>query len=110
MTKLSDSLQVYSASKTLPLPDNKIDITASGALIAYQGEVGVDVLETIDYTNGGKDPKDDSYYTYYLTKSRNSLQLMAMMEEQSATAFNLTSNTNAINFEDRYPKVYGRKL
>ena len=70
----------------------------------------MDVLETIDYTNGGKDPKDDSYYTFYLTKDRRSLQLMAMMEEQSATAFELTSTTNAINYEDRYAKVYGRKL
>ena len=112
LTKLSDSLQVYSARKILPLPDDKIDITASWSsnVIAYQWEVWVDVLETIDYTNGGKDPKDDTYYTYYLTKNRNSLQLMAMMEEQQSTAFHLTANTNAVNYEDRFPKVYGRKL
>lgn len=110
VTKLSDSLQVYSASKTLPLPDDYIEITASWSLIAYQGDVWVDVLETIDYTNGGKDPKDDTYYTYYLTKDRTSLQLMAMMEEQSSTAFNLTDITRAVNYEERYPKVYGRKL
>lgn len=110
LTKLSDSLQVYSASKTLPLPDDKIDITASWAIIAYQWEVWVDVLETIDYTNWWKDPKDDTYYTYYLTKDRKSLQLMAMMEEQSSTAFNLTPSTNAVNYEDRYPRTYGSKL
>jgi len=118
LTKLSDSLQVYSASKTLPIPDNKIDITASWNLIAYQGEVWVDVLETIDYTNGGQDPKDDSYYTYYLTKDRNSIQLMAMMEEQQNVASTASPNwllslgeTDVqANFEERYPKVYGRKL
>lgn len=117
LTKLSDSLQVYSASKTLPLPDDYIEIQASGSLVAYQGYVWVDVLETIDYTNWGKDPKDDSYYTYYLTKDRNSLQLMAMMEEQSSTTAqtiiqNLTQvipQTKA-SYEDRFPKVYGRKL
>jgi len=114
LTKLSDALQVYSASKTLPLPDNSIDITASWALIAYQWEVWVDVLETIDYTNGGKDPKDDTYYTYYLTKDRKSLQLMAMMEEAQSVA-NLNNIDRNIyqaqaNFEERFPKVYGRKL
>ena len=109
LTKLSDSLQIYSASKTLPLPDNKIDIMASGALIAYQWEVWVDVLETIDYTNGGKDPKDDIYYTYYLTKDRNSLQLMALMEEQQSVVSLNTTKTFA-QYEDRFPKVYGRKL
>jgi type II secretory pathway pseudopilin PulG len=115
MVKLSDSLQVYSATKTLPLPDNYVEIEASWSLIAYQWEVWVDVLETIDYTNGGTDPKDGSYYTYYLTKDRKSMQLMAMMEEQSLSA-NLNNNklniknTYAADYEDRFAKVYGRKL
>lgn len=111
LTKLSDSLQVYSASKTLPLPDDSIDVTANGAsnVIAYQWYVWVDVLETIDYTNGWKDPKDDEYYTYYLTKDRSSLQLMAMMEEQQSVTFNALNKATA-NYEERYPKVYGRKL
>ncbi len=63
LTKLSDSLQVYATQKSLPLPDDFIEITASGAsnVIAYQWYVWSDVLETIDYTNWGKDPKDDSF-------------------------------------------------
>jgi len=38
LTKLSDSLQTYAASKSLPLPDDYIEITASGAsnVFAYQ--------------------------------------------------------------------------
>ena len=52
LTKLSDSLQVYAATKSLPLPDDYIEVHSSGATIAYQGYVGTDVLETIDYTNG----------------------------------------------------------
>ncbi|NDK09362.1 type II secretion system protein [Candidatus Gracilibacteria bacterium] len=113
LTKLSDSLQVYATSKSLPLPDDYIEITASGAsnVIAYQGYVGTDVLETIDYTNGGKDPKDDSFYTYYLTKDRKSLQLMALMEEAGSVAQNTISNTTfAADYSSRFPKVYGRKL
>ena len=128
LTKISDSLQVYAATKSLPLPDNYVEIQASGSTIAYQGEVWVDVLETIDYTNGGTDPKDDSYYTYYLTKDRKSIQLMALMEEQSSVAYTdqtrtfnpwklantltntLTNNTYAADYSDRFPKVYWRKL
>jgi prepilin-type N-terminal cleavage/methylation domain-containing protein len=128
MVKLSDSLQVYSATKSLPLPDNYVEIEASWSLIAYQWEVWVDVLETIDYTNGWTDPKDGSYYTYYLTKDRNSMQLMAMMEEQSLSVQTDTSLNSgsapanarvllqgemklyAADYEDRFAKVYGRKL
>ncbi len=113
LTKLSDSLQVYATTKSLPLPDYYIEITASWAtnVIAYQGYVGTDVLETIDYTNGGKDPKDDSFYTYYLTKDRKSLQLMALMEEAGSVTQNTISNTTfAADYSSRFPKVYGKKL
>ncbi len=113
LTKLSDSLQVYATTKSLPLPDDYIEITASWAsnVIAYQGYVGTDVLETIDYTNWGKDPKDNSFYTYYLTKNRKSLQLMALMEEAGSVAQNTISNTTfAADYSSRFPKVYGRKL
>ncbi len=112
LTKLSDSLQVYSASKTLPLPDDSITISASWSsnIIWYQWFVGVDVLETIDYTNGWKDPKDDSYYTYYLTKDRSSIQLMSLMEEASSVAQLNTFKQSYWQFEERFPKVYGRKL
>ncbi len=113
LTKLSDSLQTYAATKSLPLPDDYIEITASGAsnVIAYQWYVWVDVLETIDYTNGGKDPKDDSYFTYYLTKDRKSLQLLAFMED--TVAWNILQEGKQLfaeNYVERFPKVYGQKL
>lgn len=110
LTKLSDSLQVYAANKTLPIPDDSIDITASGTLISYQWYVWVDVLETIDYTNGWKDPKDDAYYTYYLTKDRKSFQLLALMEDQQSVVQFIQTPTYAADYSNRYPKVYGEQL
>jgi len=113
LTKLSDSLQVYAATKSLPLPDDYIEITASWAsnVIAYQGYVWVDVLETIDYTNGWVDPKDDSFFTYYLTKDRKSMQLLTFMEEQSSvSSIQNRTETYAANYENTFPKTYGKKL
>jgi len=111
LTKLSDSLQTYAASKSLPLPDDYVEITASGAsnVIAYQWYVWVDVLETIDYTNGGKDPKDDSYFSYYLTKDRNSLQLLTLMEDSASVSLN-NIQAYAVDYEERFPKTYWKKL
>jgi hypothetical protein len=43
----------------------------------------VKVLETVNYTNGGKDPKDDTFFTYYLTQNRKSMQLLMFMEEDN---------------------------
>jgi len=68
------------------------------------------VLETIDYTNGGKDPKDDEYYSYYISKNRKYFQLMAMMEEAESVISFQNNNLYAVNYEDRYPRVYGKKL
>ena len=109
MIKLSDALQVYGSTKALPLPDNKVDITASGTLIAYQGYLGTQALETIDYTNGGIDPKDKVPFTYMVSKDRKHLQLLTLMEEpQEGLA--MLSQIYAEEYEDRFPKVYGQKL
>lgn len=109
MIKLNDSLQVYSATKSLPLPDNKIDITASWTVFAYQGYAWVNVLETIDYTNGGLDPKDKIPYTYFVSANRNFFQLLVFMEENQSVETYITQSY-AIDYNDRYPKVYWNKL
>ena len=113
LANLTEAMQVFSTSRKLPLPDNKIDITASGTIVAYQGYAGVDVLDTLDYTNGGKDPKDKSYFTYSVTKNRNSLQLLALMEEANSLqtlSIPWISTTHAVDYSERYPKTYGNKI
>jgi len=67
LKNLTDSLNLYQTKNTLPLPDDYVTVTASGTTIGYQGYVGANILELINYTSGGKDPKDDSYFTYYLS-------------------------------------------
>lgn len=109
MVKISDALQVYATTKTLPLPDNKVDITASGTIIAYQGNLGSQVMQAIDYNDGGLDPKDKQPFTYIVGKDRKSLQLLALMEESRAVSTFLTA-TYAADYKNRYPKVYGSKL
>lgn len=121
LSKISDALQVYSTSKRLPLPDNKIDITASWAsnIVSYQWVVWVEVLETIDYTGWWLDPKDDSYFTYFLNKDRRSFQLMGFLEDREALAYNTsksllawisTNSAQANDYENRFPIVYWKKL
>ena len=58
----------FTTASTPPLPDDYVEVQASWSLVGYQWNVWQDVLETIDYTNGGKDPKDDEYYSYYLNR------------------------------------------
>lgn len=115
IVQLSDSLQVYGTSKNLPFPDSRIQITASGQVIGYQWVMGDNVLETISYSNGGRDPKDASYFTYYLLRNRSDHQLVAFMEEADTVLWynsikGLFPQSHADNFIDRFPQVYGSEI
>jgi len=108
LSKLTDALQVYTTNKRLPLPDDYVQITASGTLVAYQWTVWVDVLDAVDYESGGKDPKDNTYFTYYLDKDRSSFQLLALLEEVPTISF--VPQSYAADYTNRFVKVYGKKL
>ncbi|MDQ7022287.1 MAG: hypothetical protein Q9M97_01940 [Candidatus Gracilibacteria bacterium] len=78
---MSDALELYSTKKDLPIPDDKVDIKLSSELIAYQGYIGKNVLETIEYTESGLDPKDKQYFSYYLTANNEYFQLLSFLEK-----------------------------
>ncbi len=108
-----DSLHLYETKKSLPLPDEKrLEIKDWATTIAIQWYVWKSVIETIWYTSEGKDPKDNTYFSYYLTKNRKYFQLLAYLEEEPSTMLSskLLLTTKAIDYENRYPYVYWRKL
>ena len=113
LKSMSDALELYRTKKDLPIPDDKIDVQASGSIIAYQWYIWANVLETIEYTEKGLDPKDKTYFSYYLTKNKKYFQLMAFLEEENEDVLawiNIFNNSQAINYEERIPKVQWKKL
>ncbi len=120
-----DALHLYETKKSLPLPDEKrIDIKYWANKIATQWYIWKSVIETIWYTSEGLDPKDKTYFSYYLTKNRKYFQLLAFLEEESeitSSKFNNSSNTKSlllgerlvhavVDYENRYPYVEWKKL
>jgi len=110
VVKISDSLQVYSTNKNLPIPDDSVNVLLSWSVIWYQWYLWSDALETIDYTNGGKDPKDDLFFTYYVDTSRRGFQLLSYFEENSNLSSSVQNITNAVDYSDRFLKLYWKKL
>ncbi len=108
MVKMSDSLQVYATAKSLPLPDDYVEVTATGVVLLYQWYAGTDVLETIDYTNGWIDPKDDTYFTYNVSRDRKQFQFTSFLEEEVASLF--MPQSMAIDYSERNIKSYGKTL
>ncbi|MDQ7022519.1 MAG: hypothetical protein Q9M97_03155 [Candidatus Gracilibacteria bacterium] len=81
--------------------------------------IGKNVLETIEYTESGLDPKDKNYFSYYLTKNKKYFQLLAFLEEPSEDVVVILRapdkglgffKTNATDYTDRFPKTTGKKL
>ncbi len=114
LKSMSDALELYSTKKSLPIPDDKVDIKASSKTIAYQGYIWKNVLETIEYTESWLDPKDKNYFSYYLTRNKKYFQLLAFLEEESedtlASIKIWVHNVQATDYTDRFPKVTGKKL
>jgi uncharacterized protein (TIGR02145 family) len=73
-------------------------------VIAYQWYVWQDILDTIFYSKWGKDPQDNTFFSYYLTSDKSCFQLMWLLENPTAETSSATGSTK------RYPYVYGSKL
>ncbi len=108
---ISDWLHLFSTNHSLPTPDDNIDVKAHWKVIAIQWYAWKNTLETITYSTPGLDPKDKTYFSYYLTRDKKYFQLMTFLEEedslQTAWIFN---NTKAVDYSIRYPAVFWDKL
>ena len=113
LKSMSDALELYRTKKDLPIPDDKVDVQANGTTIAYQWYIWANVLETIEYTEKGLDPKDKNYFTYYLTKDKKEYQLLWFLEETNEDVLasnNIIATTQAIDYSERIPKSQWKKL
>lgn len=109
LVAIHDGMEMYRTKNPLPLPDNYIDVESNWETIAYQWYIGKTVLETIEYSNEGKDPKDWNYFSYYLTKNRKGFQLLTLLEEEW-NYITQNSPVYAGNYSDRYAYVFWDKL
>ncbi len=110
ISSMYKALESYRTKWFLPLPDRKVIIYASWTIIWYQWYIWEDALNSIWYQDLWKDPKDNEFFTYYLTKDLRKAQLMAYLEDELEISYNLVNQVNAANYIARIPKVYWAKL
>ena len=97
----------------LPIPDDYIEVKTNWNTIAYQGYAWEEVLKKIKYDKEGKDPLDNTYFSYYATDNRKNFQLMALLEETNETVSLYNRKevlSNDIDYADRQVKVSWKKL
>ncbi|EKE27346.1 MAG: hypothetical protein ACD_3C00223G0023 [uncultured bacterium (gcode 4)] len=83
MSNIAKWLSVFNAiAGKLPLPDSKIDITASWTIVWYQWYAWTSVLSMIKLSNWWKDPLDkEVYYTYSTNSNRARYQILWFLED-----------------------------
>ncbi|MDD3302013.1 MAG: hypothetical protein PHN31_00515 [Candidatus Gracilibacteria bacterium] len=116
ITEIRDGLETFRMNNPLPDPEDAIEIFGSGILLGYQGYMGKSNLGLIGYNNGGIDPKDQTFYTYFLSSDRRSFQLMTYLESSkdiqifsNADFFN-KANANDFDYSKRYLNFSGERL
>lgn len=110
---MSDWLELYKTKGNLPTPEDNVEVRVNGTQIAWQWYVWADTLESIEFSNWWKDPKDDTYYSYYLTTDKKYFQLMAFLESsENLQTYSPILNRAAavVDYSDRYPTVYWKKM
>ncbi len=114
LTSIHDWLELYRVKKDLPTPDNALTIKSNTQILGYQWYVWTWVLNTIEFVKWWKDPKDNTYYTYYLDDTSREFQLMAYLEDEENTTYLLWWIVErveaATDYKYRYPVVYWKKL
>lgn len=110
---IEKGLNIYSAKWNIfPFPDNKINITASWALITYQWEVWTWVLLGIEQAWSIVDPFFNIPYTYSTSKWRDEFQILSHFEKE-VTSSNLSipiNKTYALSYGETLPRVFWNEL
>jgi hypothetical protein len=112
---ISDALQAYKAKWWLvSLPTDKVEVRVNTEVIGYQWYLWVDTLSLVSYEKWWKDPKEQIYFSYYVTKDRGYYQVMSFLEEKrddlSMKNVLWINQARATDYTKRYPIVYGDKL
>lgn len=115
-SRISQVITIYKAMESyrtkwfLPLPADNVVVYASWAIVWYQWYASEDILNKIWYQDEWIDPKDNKYFTYYLTKDLRKAELMTFLEEEESLSYGIVKQVNALDYTLRIPKVVWNKL
>ena len=114
MTEIHKSITLYGTRSRLPLPEESVSIVSGASEIWTQWYANQTVLDTIRYSDGGKDPKSKKYYTYFLSSDRRYAQILGFFEEKTVgkllTLLPYSYAEDTTDYSTLYPQVYGVEL
>jgi type II secretory pathway pseudopilin PulG len=109
---LRDGLRLWITKWQLPFPDDNVEIRNNDTPFLYQWYAWGNVLESISYSEATKDPYDDTYYTYLLSRNKKDFQILWFLEEYNPDVISniFPESYAAVDYSQRFPQVMGKKL
>ena len=111
LKNISKSLELLKTQNIdLPLPDKKVELTASWVIFQYQGELSSKVLtQNLNIFDGGVDPLTGENYWYAINLEKNKFQVIWFLENQESVVSVSQNKVFADNL-DKYMKSSGDNL
>ncbi len=110
LSSLYDGLEISRTSYSVPMPDDALEIRDGNTLLWYQWVAGKSVLNSLGFTKWWVDPKDDSFYIYYLSNTKREFQLMGFLEEEENVPIVSLPQAYAKDYSSLFPVVFWRIL
>lgn len=111
MRDMNTSFSTYWLTSKIPLPENKVDITASWSVFAYQWDFTEATANIIGLKWKPFDDALDIYPTYMLSTNRKDTQILHFLEDRQSTQTAFVDQTYAsTDYQILYPKVVGKAL
>lgn len=113
-SELSDIYSLLDLQKTkslLPIPDKRIDLYSSWIIIWYQWYLSKEIINKLWFKWSWKDPLDNIFYTYFLSKDLRNPWLMGFLENSPEdVSIHYLNTANAVDYSIRYPIIFWKKL
>lgn len=108
---MHSSFGTYWLKSRIPLPENKVDISASGTVFAYQWDFTEETANTIGFKWNPYDDSLEIYPSYMLLNNQKDVQILHYLEDPQTIQQALVSNTYAFtDYQQLYPRVIGKAL
>lgn len=108
---INTSFATYSLKSRIPLPKNKIDITASGAVFAYQWDFTQETANTIGFTWNPYDDALEIYPNYMLLLNRKDTQILHYLEDSQTIQQTFIAKSYAFtDYQQLFPRVIWKAL
>ncbi len=114
--EIRNAIERLATTRDILLPEKSVEVRVNWKVIAYQWYLWQDILNQLSYNKWWwVDPKDNNFFTYYVSSHRKYFQLLTFLENLNDSIGKVASNSMlsqvyAFDYTERFPKLVGNTI